>query len=323
MALKRILRALTLGVFLALLCPVPSYAIAPPASTDLQDFAYRNLLETGDQLHIIIYFARYTTYPTENASQALRFQLMQGATPLGSATPYAVTPYNGWMVGVASIYFSAATAPTWGEPYSVKMSGNTALTWSGTFTPVYASVNWSGATTQANSRIDLGNRIIACGLALDANWNVTTLKLVQPMGLNYYLTSDGQRYFALAVPNLTAYCPGLFPAQATQPQYKTDTPTLTYQPTLLPDRDVSDAAAIFGISGLTMTSLLSMAAIVICMLFLIGKRPDLSRFAFLFTGALAIFFASAGWMAMFWITLLVTVCLFIVGFVLFYERANG
>ncbi len=321
---KKIALAIILALSLTLIVSTPAYALTAPDSISIDGvWAFRNLAETGDMAFLVAYDAYYadpaTDLPTQLASNTMHIRLMDGATELGNVSPY---PYysNGYQKGIACLYFTAAqvTAKTmaWSGAYAVEFSGDLLLAW------VAAAPTTSAGITEWNSDADqkkaFGNRIITQGLILDSAWGVNLIEMVS---LRYFLTRDyGQDYFSNAITNLQVLAPQIFQAQSTQPIYKTSLPPLTYAPDELPV-DPTPSAVVFGMSKGTLTTLCAFLAVGIFIMYLTAKSPGMGRYGILIAGVLIIFYTRIGAVVPIWATGIGVLALFVIGYLLFYEKS--
>src|SRR3990172_12229174 len=128
----KLLKSLFLALMLILLAsPVTALAtpLASPTSYSISSVTvYSPALESNDQLYIVQFSVIYGSLPPTDASQAWIIRLMNGATELATAAPYAF--YNsGYATGVVSFYLPAALAPAWGGAYTVILEPNPTLSW--------------------------------------------------------------------------------------------------------------------------------------------------------------------------------------------------
>ena len=102
---------------------------------------------------------------------------------------------------MASVYFPAATAPAWGNPYTVKLQGNPAA-----FTmPLRISLDLQGTDYCSDcadpvaARQALTRFLRTQALLLQYSMGVT---LIQVSQLGNVLTLAGETYFSSAIPGL-------------------------------------------------------------------------------------------------------------------------
>ena len=334
--MKRIARLAGVIIAILMACfsfvtPVVAAVAAPASLTLLGCYAYRNNIESGDMTFVYYYNCYYSsTYPTEVSLDTLICRLMDtdGTTELGNIAPF---PYysNGYQRGVAIIYFTAAQVTTkamvWNEAFTPKIVGNPLTDWDSAPADATCAITWDTATTQDEAQANLGDRIISLALQLKAYWGINLVEASD--GLHYALTvssttGSGVDYFLDVASNMASLAPDIFPTQVEQPIYKTTTPVTTYAPDELPI-DVTPAATIWGMTKGTLQTVMSMIGILIFSFFIVAKAPHLSRFIFLFDGVIVVFFTRIGAIVPVWATLVATVCLLVIGYMIFYEKSNA
>lgn len=186
----------------------------PPDALEARSaIACRDLLETGDMLVAVHYNILYdpTAEPADTAETLFMVRLLDGVDQLGVVTPY---PYynDGYDMGIVALYFDAASALTWEEPYQVRLQG-TPLAWA---TPpettfVLGPSSYSGVSGQTANRQALYDWMIDAIEDLESNWVVTLLERTDGTAI---LDATGQNYMTGAVPGLQALCPQLFWVQS-------------------------------------------------------------------------------------------------------------
>lgn len=191
----------------------PALAVDPAIPTTLAIIsvkAARNLVETGDfflACHVNIHYD--SSQPTTPANELFLFRLMStdGTTELGATVPYA---YNnsGYDQAVAAFYFPAATAPTWGSAYIVRIDGNPAFWASPPYVTRTLGVgDYSSVTSQAANQSFIGSYLLAVAQLLEVDW---AIKLVTTGDTGIVLNSTGETYFTGDIPGIKALCPGIF-----------------------------------------------------------------------------------------------------------------
>jgi hypothetical protein len=329
--MKRIIAVILLVVLqvIAFSVPVSATVAAPDGLYLLNTYAFRNNYESGDMTFVFYYNAYYAdTYPTEVSTDTLILRLMNGTTELGTVAPY---PYysNGYQRGVGIIYFSAAevTAKSmvWESAYTPKIVPNPLVSWDSTPSAGTSAIDWDDATTMSDAQANLGDLIISLALQLKTYWGINLVEAAD--GLNYKLTvssttGSGVDYFLDVYPNLALIAPDIFPTKVEQPIYKTTTPVTTYAPDELPV-DVTDTATLFHMSKGTLTTMVAMVAIILFSFYIVSKNPMLTRYIFLIDGVLIVFFTRLGAIIPVWATLVATVALFVIAYVVFYEKSNA
>lgn len=182
--MKRVLPAL-IAIIVLLIAALPVSAQVPYPDirfTIDQIEVYANYLELGDQLYIITATIDNTDTPDLGVDQTYIVRLLNGGVELGTATFY---PYfdNGYSQGIASIYFSAATAPAWMGAYDVQVTGNPALDWTdptATHSVLYALSYDAGLGTYTDQTTEANN-------ATANDMDIWTTEV----GDAYYFGSDG------------------------------------------------------------------------------------------------------------------------------------
>lgn len=208
-------------VWLLLLPQTASAQAAPltnPSSLNLV-FAqgYNDILETGDQLYLIvfdIFYADALDRPAENASETMIVRLTSATGIHGLAVPTSFV-HRGYVRGITGIYFpnTDPDKPTWTDATLVaQIVGNPALSWE-SGQPVSNQVNPADNTAssmtvqQAHIVTFLRGQVPL----LENNWfsatgTVTDLIAGQPA----VLTATGEEYFLLASPDQRNLTPNLF-----------------------------------------------------------------------------------------------------------------
>ncbi len=250
----RIAIALFVAVVAVLLPLSSALAIADPDSYGINSvLAYRHCVEVDDQLYLISLNLNYAVNPTETADQAFIVRLMDGSTELGATT---ITNYqdDGYGKSYVSIYFPAATAPTWSGSYSVYVQGSPTLSWSGDPPSKSSGVDyWSSSTGLSATRSELSSRVLSSADDLYIAWAGTALTEITSLGKR--LSSYGASYFMSIIANARTVAPDAFSDITTSVEFPDRTPTTGNADTLgqLLDGsslDPTEAAAIFGVSAM-------------------------------------------------------------------------
>lgn len=183
----------------------------------------KNVLEDGDRLFAFHYRLEYSDtddIPDESAQDTFIFRLVSvdGVTDLGVVTPYPYfTNSNGYQQGFSGIYISADDALAWGSAYRLRVIGN----------PVYfddpipttrilTSADYTTTDNQTENQEALGDYVIEVAKKLEIVHNIELEGEAEGVTV---LTSDGEAYFAQAVPGLRSMCPQIFLIQASAPDY--------------------------------------------------------------------------------------------------------
>jgi len=232
---KRLSIILLLTLIVTLAIPQVAYAIADPdtAFQILQVEAYKNNRELDDQLYLIRYRCEYTANVTPESpiDDTFIFRLSDNTTILSTTTAYGYFN-DGYSYGIASIYFSAADAPTWGasENYTLTFEGNPTLTWDGgvppsTSTNVFSLWYDDGTITGTQDRLTTRLRYIAGQLETD--WG-NLVDLIEDTVTGKVLTTEGEEYFENSILYLREICPDLFYQTMTAAVFADDILVLDY-----------------------------------------------------------------------------------------------
>jgi hypothetical protein len=196
-------------LLLSLAGPVLADPDNPDALTIEGAIVCRDLLEDDDLFVAVHYNILYdpTAEPTDTAQELFLVRLMDGADQLGVVQPY---PYynDGYDQGIVGLYFDAASAPTWGDPYTVQLMGTPAA-WA---TPPSTSTvlgpsAYSGLSGTTENQEALYDWFIPAIESLESNWSVTLLETSEEGAI---LDETGQTYMTGAIPGLQSLCPQLF-----------------------------------------------------------------------------------------------------------------
>lgn len=211
--MKRLLVLLSLAL---VLIPIPAYADTPdPDSTPTLERmdVYRNLLETGDRLFIWEANIPYATTPDTLVSETFYWELLDtdNVTVLGTATGYAFQS-DGYGYNVYSMYLSAADNITWGQTYSLRLSGNPAVfdTPPQYNYPINVSDYTSATSSEANQSA-LSVTILTIASDLDSRWGLSgTATLILETESGTVLSIYGESVFRGAVYGCQALAPAAF-----------------------------------------------------------------------------------------------------------------
>lgn len=218
--LRRVVR-LTVAVLLALALTV---FMAPLALADQADpdsnptvtmYAYRNLLESGDMLLFIYGNIPYASTPDALVTRAFIWRMIDSdnTTVLGQTVGYvsASNDPNGYGYNVYSMYWDSTDAPTWGQTYTIRLSGNPAVF---DDPPIYdytlQSSDYSSLTVQADVQAELASRVITTALDLNTRWGLTTLLTTELETGTVLSQNAGEGFFRGAIYGLQALAPSAF-----------------------------------------------------------------------------------------------------------------
>ena len=261
-----------LAVMATFMLITPVWAIEPPTSLEVSGvWVYRNCREDGDQMYLVYYSINYTTNPDEDVSEAYLVRLMNGSDELAAVAPFAYHD-DGYGNGVAAIYFTAGSAPTWEGNYTMRLVGNPILSWNGTTPSAQLSTfdlwqdNQIGVT-----RTVLSSRIIALATNLETAWGLDMVT-ADDEGQDV-LTAFGLEYFVTVVPYLSEVAPYVYAADEGRggtyvvPEVPEEWERTDYADSLVENIidtpfDMTAMATAFGVSRGAMTAILYYGCVV-------------------------------------------------------------
>lgn len=216
--MKKLIRATVAFIMaLSVILAIPAYALAIgyPASDPYTDdiWAWRNVLETGDQLYIILENTPYALPPTDYTyPEAYIWRFYNGATELAQATGYDYHA-DGYGWNVIGFYFDAASAPAWAGAYDLKLSGSpTAFAIPKSYTYNITAGAYSALTDMDDVKADIANTIINIATSLYSKWGLTSVtSLVAETETATVLSALGQTFFRGAIYGLQGMAPAAFP----------------------------------------------------------------------------------------------------------------
>tara|TARA_Y100000310_G_scaffold333740_1_gene411901 strand:- start:1452 stop:2468 length:1017 start_codon:yes stop_codon:yes gene_type:complete len=217
----KILRILLSAFFVVMVffAAIPSQSVlanqADPDSTPtlVQANVYRNLIDPGDQLYVFYANIPYGVLPDALVTEAFIWRLLDtdNTTVLGQTVGYAYND-DGYGYNVFSMYFSASNAPTWDQPYIIRLSGNPSIfDTPPTYDFVLNSGDFSAITDNPGAQSELGLRILDIASDLQLRWaldETTTLIFSQETGT--VLSKRGERFFRGAIFGFQAMAPSVF-----------------------------------------------------------------------------------------------------------------
>lgn len=240
--LKNVIRiSLALIIALMLLLSLSGTALAttyypPNVSMQLTQLAaYKNCLALGDQGYLINFNIGYTSNQTPSIpiDYTFIFRLSESGVFKSTTTAYGYY-LNGYgsnnvsQSGIAWIYFTPSTIPTWSGNITITYEGNPTLSWYGGTPPSTSSSSfslWYDGGTIANTSSQLTARLTYIAHQLETEWGVALL-LSTPTG--DVLTTAGEDYFTNTIPNLRTICPNLFSQTMYAPSFPENTLVLDY-----------------------------------------------------------------------------------------------
>ncbi len=349
----------SLVVALALWLGSASVVLATPDANPLQlgggiDPAgikvFRNVLELGDYLLVTRYNIQYATEPTAPASETYLLRLLNGTTSLGTVRPYSLFSSgtfdpDGYQHGIASMYWSAASAPCatlaacQSAGYTVRIEGNpTGVTWDDGTAPVTNYTMQSGdidtAATVAAAKTALATQIMTIASALESSWGVT---LTIRGATGTVLSPTGASYFAAAIPGLVSMAPTVFPVNVTAPTANTDTYSSTYEQGLRNQFDTPSGTTLskqmihdplqrladwLGVNRFLLTGLAVFGVFLFVMSIAVGHFRE-SLAGVLVAVPVLLLGASMGFLVLTILFIVLFFCVLFLGWVLFFRPASG
>lgn len=187
--------------------------IEPDRIPGIQVKAYKNLLETGDCLFVILADIPYAQIPNIPVSRTYIYSLLDDGTEVGWNVGYAMND-NGYNYNIYSLYFEAADAIDWGntDDYEIVLSGSPDV-FSGVV-PIYSVVDdpdygvyadtWVTAT---DYNLELGQALLKIASTLEQEWQVV---LLDEQDTKTVLSSTGEKLFRNAIPGVQQMAPSIF-----------------------------------------------------------------------------------------------------------------
>lgn len=179
----------------------------------VQANAYRNILETGDQLYIFYANIPYSVLPDALVTEAFLWTLLDtdNVTVLGSTTGTAFND-GGYGYNVYSMYFAAATAPTWDQTYTIRLAGNPAIFDDPpTVDFILDTGDFSGLTETTAVKDEIALRVIVIARDLFIRWALDiTTTLINEQETGTVLSANGETFFRGAIFGLQAMAPRAF-----------------------------------------------------------------------------------------------------------------
>lgn len=278
---KHALKCAIAFVIIIVICFCPAGVVSattPSTFTIVSAQACRSLIENDDFLLVVYYDINYTVgQPPQSAAEYFHFKLLStdGETLISTAKPY---PYqnNGYDRGIVSFYFPADDAPTWGDPYVIKI-GENPLYYSGEITPTTYTLNssdYSAFTDQDDNRTLLGEYLIYLASDLEVNWG---FEMLTEGSSGVVLNTTGESYFTGSITGIKFMCPDILLTFSGKPDYTPDDWD-TYQADEYANRydgtwfgDTLDGLGDFlGVPGQIATSMIML--IIIAVLFAFSQR---------------------------------------------------
>lgn len=179
--------------------------------------AYQDLLEANDCLFVIMADIPYSTVPNIPVSRAFIWSLMDTGNEVGWNVGYAMND-NGYNFNVYSLYFAAASAIDWGNDtdYELVLSGSPDVF--KVVIPSYGVVDSGDYSvmsdtwvTSSDYKVKLGEDLLDIAKQLEEEWQVV---LLDEQDTKTVLSSNGEKLFRNAIPNVQMMAPAIFFVQA-------------------------------------------------------------------------------------------------------------
>jgi hypothetical protein len=298
--LTLLLSALCLSIFVA-----PVLAIDDPDSISIDGISInRHLMETDDMLIYYICNIAYGTLPGVNIDDAFVFKFIDtdNVTVLGTSEAYPFST-DGYNENVASFYFSAADAPTWGAEYIIRVQGKASVF---ADPPIrdfsIVASDYTSQTTQATNRTETYVNIIDIAQTLSASMSID---LLSESGTTTYFSSYGEELFRNAIPGLQAMVPELFDTVITAMNYTkrswgtelSDNYSSTYNGTPIGNSISNLGTSLFNIN---FSLAASIPLIIVCVLLMVASTRIMGAVygGLVLSAAVIINTAPLGWMPM-------------------------
>lgn len=297
--------------------------------------AYQYLQQSGDMGFFIDFTVTYATTPTEPISDTFIIRLMDtdGTTEITSTVPYAFFS-NGYNRDVAYIYLTAdevtASGISYGDALIIKLDGNPLADWDGAVpSKTLNSINWSSATTKGATQLVVEAKIRGLASSLQTSWNSSSYILLANYASGGVLTTTGESYFSVVVPNLSDIAPNVLSATSVEPEYIDRQYGTTAEDNIITDTedtalDMKDLANAIkpGLDPIVISSILALAVLVY---FAIKARDQTQNYKpiVLCLIPVIVVLTRMHWIAM-WLTILLA---FVAGvmifYTFFYEKSSG
>lgn len=215
-AIFRLQCAFLVAIIGVLAFSTPVYADTPdpdtPPTVD-RIRVYRNLLETGDFLIVWEANIPYAVLPDTPVTETFIWRLIDtdGVTVLGITIGYAYND-DGYGYNVYSMYFDTAEAPTWGQAYTLRLTGNPAVF---TTPPIYnfsvSASDYTSLTGSNENQVALAAEILYLAGDLNIRWALATdYRLTIETETGTALSIYGEDVFRGSIPGVQALAPTAF-----------------------------------------------------------------------------------------------------------------
>jgi hypothetical protein len=217
---------LALAILLAIISVSPAHAItiADPDSMTLESVrAYDGVINAGDMLVVVQYDIQYTVLPVLAVTDAFLGRFMVAGVEVNAVEPIAFNDI-GYGLGVFSLYFTASDKDAASiefdnpnaEDYQIRLQGKPSAFVDPPVISTTSITYRSSANTASLLLADSAS--LAESLENNAAWLVNGLDLITFTVGQKVLTSTGEAYFGLAIPNLQIMIPDLFGSSTTAPE---------------------------------------------------------------------------------------------------------
>ena len=189
----------------------------PSSILILEAEGYDDILETNDQLYLIvfdIFYADADDRPSENARETMVVHLTSSSGTHGFGVPVSFV-HRGYIRGTGGMYFPASDSdlPTWTDSTLVaQIVGNPALTWaSGQPVSNQLALDFNTAADSEAQQAAIVTFLRGQVPLLENNWFEATATITDLIaGQPAVLTATGEEYFQLASPDQRNLTPDLY-----------------------------------------------------------------------------------------------------------------
>lgn len=218
----KISACITFSLVLIFLIASPVYAADTPlpdgTPTIDETHINRYMLEEDDFVLYFIVNIPYDTTPDLPVDRTFFISLIatDNTTVLGSREIYDFTN-DGYGENPVSFYFDPDDAPTWGEEYTVRISGKPSAF---ADPPVYniplSASDYTDETGHTENQNEMRQYIIDIAQTLSVSMSID---LLEESDITTVFSSYGQELFRNAIPGIQNMLPSLFPIVIYQPDY--------------------------------------------------------------------------------------------------------
>lgn len=327
--MKTLIRSTLLFIAVGLIFSSPVYADTPDPDSVVIDEAYggifvnRNLLENGDALFYFTPSINYTTIPDLAIDEAFIFQLIDtdNTTVLASREGYNFVT-SGYGPNINSFYFDNVTAPTWGQSYTIRITGKPSAF---DTPPIYnfpVSIgDYTTETTQVANAAELRSNIIYIAQRLSISM---ATDLLDQGEVGTVLSLYGEELFRNTIPGIQAMAPSLFAIVLNYPNWTprawSENQSDNYSSTYI-DTDEGDAVKEFfkAMVNADIEVGLAFPIIALCITFIAisAKMSEKIHAGLIWCSAAVIIASPQGWVPMAAVSIIALVMAFYSSFRLF------